>query len=540
MLENHPNSHSPAIAPSGTENGSFLGKITAGLVFSILALLVWAFIRADFGISWDQSVDLRFGQAVFRYFFEGFDYQHIAQYPIANLKHYSPLVSLLSAISAKLTGGDLFSCAAAVIGIFWVATFWPVCGVAKSLGGEASAWLAGLALFAMPAFLGHAFINAKDLPFACAVSWFVLAVVWASHKASLGFGESLILGMTFGFVLAVRPGGFFVGILLLLPIVQGCFGHRTSQPRTLEATLTAASGWVVLAVLLAWVFMVLPWPSAHKSPIWHPVESMLLASKFHEAYPVLFNGETVQSNKLPWNYYFVYFGVTIPPFLLAGVLVGQARLAWLILFRRNSAAMAVLFLSWFPLTLFLILRMNVYDGIRHFLFLLPLFAIAAGAGGAWIAEILPRRMGTLRYAVPAIAYALALPQLWILHPYQYAYYNTFAGPKESLHERFETDYWVTSYREAAEWINASPAKSPNVILAANAFSEPAYMHFASPGTQFMSVLTDLRATKWPKDADYYVGTVRYGQHENFEGTPVVKRIERGGILMSVIKSEHAR
>jgi len=26
------------------------------------------------------------------------------------------------------------------------------------------------------------------------------------------------------------------------------------------------------------------------SPIWHPLESMVLANKFHEAYPVLFQG----------------------------------------------------------------------------------------------------------------------------------------------------------------------------------------------------------------------------------------------------------
>ena len=36
-----------------------------------------------------------------------------------------------------------------------------------------------------------------------------------------------------------------------------------------------------------------------------------------------------------------------------------------------------------------------------------------------------------------------------LHPYEYVYFNQLIGGTRGAEERFETDYWATSYREAA-------------------------------------------------------------------------------------------
>lgn len=511
----------------------------AGLAFTALALLIWLFVWDDYGISWDQSVDLRFGQAVLRYFTEGFNYQHIAEYPVSNLKFYSPLVALLSSTVAQITGFDVFSCGAAVIGLFWVATFWPVCCIGQSMGGKAVSWLAGIALLAMPAYMGHGFINTKDLPFACAVSWFLLAILWATQRSRMGLFSATLVGLAFGLVLAVRPGGFFVGALLLFPLLQHGTGIMQGKLTMDWKKFLYSCLWLGVSGILAWMIMVAPWPSAHRNPILHPFESMVLASEFHEAYPVLFQGEYHQSNKLPWHYFFVYFGVTIPPLILIGAMTGQARQVWMFFTGRDRSQMgSLLFLVWFPLLAFVVLRMNVYDGVRHFLFLLPLFAVSAALGGIWLAECLPKSLGVWRAGLIAAVFCSSLPNLRSLHPYQYTYYNFMAGPRESLHQRFETDYWVTSYREAAEWINRIARPNPRVILAANAFSEPAFLHYVKPGSEHMSVLADYSSTPFPTEADFYVGTVRYGQDRNFSATPIRKVIEREGIRMAVIRSPH--
>jgi hypothetical protein len=39
------------------------------------------------------------------------------------------------------------------------------------------------------------------------------------------------------------------------------------------------------------------------------------------------------------------------------------------------------------------------------------------------------------------------------HPYEYVYYNQLVGGTEGAFRRFEMEYWLTSYRAAAEYVN---------------------------------------------------------------------------------------
>ncbi|MFZ4599255.1 MAG: hypothetical protein ACOYNN_11470 [Terrimicrobiaceae bacterium] len=416
-------------------------------------------------------------------------------------------------------------------GLFWVGTFWPVCRTAARIGGAAAGWFAGLALLATPVFMGHGFINAKDLPFACTTAWLLMATVGCVlPPAPLTWGRVVGLGLAFGAVLAVRPGGWFVGALTMLPLLA----HWSAFRRT-PRVLWALAGFALTTWMISWLVMIAAWPSAHRSPVFHPIQSMLLAGKFNEVYPVLFKGASVPSNALPWDYYLTYFGLTLPPFFVIASLIGSV-ICVLALRKLETrwASGAVLFVIWFPMLVFVVLRMNVYDGIRHFLFIIPALAVAAGIGAVTGVRHLPGSLRPAGALVAALFFASSLPSLIRLHPYQYCYFNVFAGERATIHERFETDYWVTSYREAAQWINGSDS-DPRVVLAANSFSIPAYEHFASKETQLLQVMGDYRRSPWPDGADFYVATVRYGQFRNFESAPVVRKIERGGILLSVIR-----
>src|SRR5678816_937513 len=42
-----------------------------------------------------------------------------------------------------------------------------------------------------------------------------------------------------------------------------------------------------------------------------------------------------------------------------------------------------------------------------------------------------------------------------LHPYEYTYYNSFVGGTSGVFRRYETDYWLTCYKEAMEKLNQS-------------------------------------------------------------------------------------
>jgi hypothetical protein len=532
--------------------------------FTGVALIVWLAIHGDFGISWDETVQVVFGEKVRQYFAAGCDYSKVAGFSAVNAKYYSPGTDLLVATLVYSFGISPFLCLNAVTGLFWAATFWPVSSLGRRLAGKAGAWFAGTALLGMPVYLGHGFINPKDVPLACAIAWFLSVCSWnsiaalrsgATYQKRFNWGHALAMGCAFGFVLAMRPGAWFCvallglpGLSLLMPRWRSRLdspapninqGHLLTPPFLRILLLSCA------ALPIAWLLMVVPWPYAHQNPIANPVRAISYASHFDEVYQVLFQGKFWPSNKLPWNYYFVYLGIMTPVLLLLLALFGHVSGARNALRRPIAfpSFVGCLFLVWFPLTYFLVARPNVYDGLRHFLFILPMLAVLAGAGAAACTRILPQRLGfCIRHALPALALLAGVPSLFTMHPYQYAYYNFLAGDRATLHERFETDFWVTSYREASEWLNSKKGQSlqpMRVLVAANSHSMAAFGAFIRSDVQFSTALGNYVGQPLPPQFDYYVATVRYGYWKNFSDAPVVHRIQRDGILMCVIRGRES-
>ena len=63
-----------------------------------------------------------------------------------------------------------------------------------------------------------------------------------------------------------------------------------------------------------------------------------------------------------------------------------------------------------------------------------------------------------------IVVALVIPSVYgmtVLHPYEYVYYNNLAGP---IAGRYETDYWATSLKEAAAYLNANAPQKAVVSI----------------------------------------------------------------------------
>jgi hypothetical protein len=199
------------------------------------------------------------------------------------------------------------------------------------------------------------------------------------------------------------------------------------------------------------------------------------------------------------------------------------------------------FLIWFPLVVFLVLRPNIYDGMRHFLFMLPAVAVLAGVGAADVAGRLRRFPARLVLAGTGLVLLSAVPAMARLHPYENVYFNWLAGPKATLSEHFETDYWFSSYREAAGWINAAQGRSDRplrVLVAGVHFYEPVFTHYAGKKTTVvMAGIADFSKGELAPDYDYYVGTERYGQWLNFSNDPVVYQIAPGGVTLAVIRGQ---
>lgn len=521
---------------------SFFRRLSPGGAFTILALLVWLFVHGDFGITWDEEVQSRYAEALWQVFSGGqsfAEFSHAPNLP-ANIYYYGPALDLACAVISHLFKADIYSVRHAAQGLYWVAMFYPVCALGRRLAGSAGGWLSGAALLGLPSLFGHAFNNPKDTPLACAAIWLLLACAAAAAAPRLGWRQVLSLGGALGFVVMVRPGAWFLWVLLGLVPLAAAWRVRWQVDRPALAVLGRTVGVLFAAVGLGWILMILPWPNAWHSPFLHPFKAATYAMHFDAVYAVLFRGTFQDSNQLPWDYLVTYLALTLPIPLLILAVWGH-----LVLWRRAKGSipasltgLGLMFLLWFPLVYFALARPNIYDGMRHFLFMLPAVAVLAGIAAADCVERLSTAPRWLVLPGVVVLLLSAVPAMVRLHPYQSSYYNWLAGSRTTLPERYETDYWLSSYREAAVWIKEAQSHSDRplcVALAGNDSCVTVFDHFLDPKTKVVMIpFGNWTQSSLPPEMDYYVATVRMAQWRNFPGLPVAHSIERDGILFSII------
>jgi hypothetical protein len=506
----------------------------------LVGLVVILATYRSYGSNWDEAVQAYYGELAVDYFRSGLIDRRVNRF--LDLRFYGPLVEMIPALLYGEAKTGTYELRHLVMSLFGLATIPAVFVYASLARIPGLPLLAVLALATMPRFYGDWFNNSKDVPFAClfALSMCLLAVLFRARPVTPW--RVVACGLAFGLALDVRPGGFPILALFFVAAALLSFAIPERARSPLMPVLLQGAG--VFAV--AWAVMVLPWPWAHEHPLGHPIDAMREAAAFSQAYPVLFEGAVVSSRALPRRYLIEYLLITTPPALLAlcvvGIVAGLVRL-------RHAAAQSFVFLltlGWLllPLILFSLLRPNVYDGIRHFLFVLPAVAILGAYGASWLCQRLaPPRWRALAMAACAVLLLLPIKDLVALHPYQTTYFNALVGGVAGADGKYETEYWLTSYREAIAWVNERAARRPEAIVgvavAGDGYITPWVEYYARSNVRPRIVTAPPEPPSLPEGTDYYIATKRWGFDRGHAAAPVVYTIGRAGAVFTVIKGRSA-
>lgn len=519
----------------------------AGFGYALLALILVVAFHRDYGVTWDDPFHAKVGALALRYFESGGVDRGIHGYDDA--RFYGPMHDLVPALlrgSAAPLDAAHFEVRHLWNGLFALALIPALLHLGRGFRASCVASLALLALIAQPRFLGDVLLNSKDVPFAVAITWFHVALLGLVRTRRPIAVEWIAFGAAFGFTLLNRPGAFPMLLCESLVVFAARdLLSRGSVPRREPDSRGFLLGFLG-ALALAWCIMVLPWPSAHREPLLHPLRTMGAAIRFYTEYPVLWEGEYRSSASLPRTYLPTMLCVTTP--LLVGffAVVGTIFAAIRVLRRPRSrtGAHALVVLAWIvvPLGAAIVTRPNVYDGIRHFLFILPAIALLAGYGAARIAATLPRRFGPLRLGVVSLTFLAPLLDVVRLHPYAYTYFNEFVGGVAGASGRYETDYFVTAYREAMDAVaakaNAEPSRRFVVMVGGAESMLDGVKAFAPANLEVRLARPDRNwPSRLPEDVDLYVGACRFRlATEPFAEEPIVFRVEREGAVFAVIRA----
>ena len=106
-------------------------------------------------------------------------------------------------------------------------------------------------------------------------------------------------------------------------------------------------------------------------------------------------------------------------------------------------------------------RPALYNGIRHFIFVIPPMTVLAGTAFAWGMNWLGEHRRSWQPAAVAIfAFGLLLPlgEMIRLHPYQYTHFNHIAGTVRAADDRFMLDYWGLAFKQASDGLREQLAE----------------------------------------------------------------------------------
>jgi hypothetical protein len=119
------------------------------------------------------------------------------------------------------------------------------------------------------------------------------------------------------------------------------------------------------------------------------------------------------------------------------------------------------------------------------------------------------------------------------------YFNVLAGGPRVAAQHYDSDYWLTSYKEAIEGFERQPGRDASrptrVLIAANEHSQWCAGYFAGPNIAIETTLTSGQPGDLPPGYDYYIGTTRSRMSDNFPEAPTVHEISRRGAVFTRIK-----
>ena len=230
--------------------------------------------------------------------------------------------------------------------------------------------------------------------------------------------------------------------------------------------------WFLLYAMLAAGVMLATWPYLWEDPL-NFVRVFGLMAENPTVLPVLFARQIFPANALPLRYLPFYLGATITepvwPLAALGLFLRPRQEGD----QPPRRAVMALLVGWVltPLAYVLLLRPPMYDGMRHFLFMLPPAFILAAAGLEMLARWLRPRW--VRIVLVGAVLVPGMSGIVLLHPYEYTYYNSLVGGTGGAFRQYETDYWLTCYKEAVERLHdADPGPARLFVHREAAVAEP--------------------------------------------------------------------
>lgn len=300
-----------------------------------------------------------------------------------------------------------------------------------------------LVLISTPRIFSHSFYNSKDIIF---LSFFLIALYFSINLLNKFNYKNLFFSFFFS---ALATNIRILGIYL--PILVCFFYYFNDKQFKFHTNLK------FIFIYLCGYFLSLYtiWPY-----LWlNPIDNFINAFSESMNYPawwkfkVLYFGNYINPENLPWHYFFFWFFSTTPIIFVIFILLGiisflkkylqyfiNIDLNKPIILWRNQEEKIFLFIFliiFIPLFMIITLNSTMYNGWRHLYFVYPWFIIFA----IYFINVLKKDL-KIYYFLHCLIFVQIFFNILFLyksHPVQNIYFNIIA--KKFVQNNFPIDYW---------------------------------------------------------------------------------------------------
>ena len=286
--------------------------------------------------------------------------------------------------------------------------------------------------FLYPYVFGQSLFNSKDIPFMtlwliCSYLSFSLFEKLSKQKKIRSF-KIIILGILTAYLFSIRISG----ILILLQYFVLFLIYLNTTKTKFNNFFIKNYQKLILFILFVTIFTYLLNPVYWDNPfeIINAIKSM---SYYYNDVCTKTLGSCMKAKDLPPTYLLIWLSVKLPLIILIGLLlVPFTEKNIFINHERNLFFGTILIISLLIPILFILLKTNLYDEIRHILFLIPFYFIIGAISLFIFSKKIFYLLGVLTISI------FAFENIKI-HPYQYVWFN-LPSRFIDLTNQFELDY----------------------------------------------------------------------------------------------------
>jgi hypothetical protein len=519
------------------------------LILVAVNILIGLFIFRDYGLSWDEPYFYSYGDALgyayspANWFNPDFDLNNSYGASGEDHKTRGPAYLFLArnfVYGLNALGSDSASSWHLINFLFFQLGIYCLYRISKRWVNSSAAFATAILFSTQPLLWGHAFINPKDPPF---LTFFLASVCLGFEMVDKLVDDSLTQKQKFisiifpaivlGITTSIRVLGPLAGLLVFIYLAVRLIQNKNSKAYT--PALVIFTGYGILVILAMFV----TWPYLWENPLANFIHVFKLMSDNPTKLAVLFGGEVYRAGELPRRYlpFMLITTLTEPVWILFifGLVISYWKMFSKKLIKTGYFASLTLILAWFVILMAYVLlrRPAMYDGFRHFLFILPpVFIFIGFAFEALFEKInsLVTNPNWLRAVLITAFIAPGVLGIFKLHPYEYTYYNTFVGGTNGAFRKYQTEYWLTCYKEAVEQLNETTTAPIHLFVKREAYIAATYAN------ENINV-QDLRgATDQVKFGDYVLVNTRTNEDKStFRGAPIVIEIKRGEATFCIVR-----